>query len=28
MTKNENLEIPKLTFDTSGELIITASPNS
>jgi len=28
MTKNENLEIPKLTFGTSGELVITASPNS
>ena len=28
MTKNENLEIPKLTFDTNGKLLITASPNS
>jgi len=28
MIKNENLEIPKLSFGASGELLITASPNS
>ena len=28
MTKNQNLEIPKLTFDINGELIVNASPNS
>ena len=28
MTKNENLEIPKVIFDTNGELIITASEAS
>ncbi len=28
MTSNDNIEIPKVNFDTKGELIITASPNS
>lgn len=28
MTKNENLEIPKISFDTNGELIIKASATS
>jgi hypothetical protein len=28
MTNNNNLEIPKVNFDTNGELIITASPTS
>ncbi len=28
MLKNENIEIPKLNFDTNGEIIIIPSTNS